>query len=121
MSARLSSSSTSPTIPGSTARSGRQHAHHARIRAVETGLPLVRVGNSGVTMVTDPLGRVTARLAEREMAVIDVDPTLPLAGTPFRWLGMWPFWIAVVLGIAISVLTARPRRRLRHNVPPRAS
>ena len=39
-----------------------QHAHHARVRAVETGLPLLRAANTGVTFAVDPLGRVTARL-----------------------------------------------------------
>ena len=33
------------------------HADQARARAVETGLPVVRVGNSGVTGVIDPDGR----------------------------------------------------------------
>src|SRR5690606_38764419 len=31
-----------------------KHAHHARIRAVETGLSMVRVANSGVTFLADP-------------------------------------------------------------------
>ena len=44
-----------------------QHAHHAKLRAVETGLPLVRVGNTGITLLTDPLGRVTEQLAPQGM------------------------------------------------------
>lgn len=34
-----------------------QHAHQVKIRAVETGLPMVRVVNSGITAIYDGLGR----------------------------------------------------------------
>jgi len=36
-----------------------QHSWQAVARAVETGLPVVRVGNSGVTGTIDPLGRAS--------------------------------------------------------------
>ena len=34
-----------------------QHASQAVLRAIETGLPVIRVGNSGVTGVIDGTGR----------------------------------------------------------------
>ena len=39
-----------------------QHADQARLRAIEQGLPLVRVGNTGVTEVIDARGRIMAAL-----------------------------------------------------------
>ncbi len=91
-----------------------QHAHHARIRAVETGLPLLRAANTGATMAIDPLGRVTARLAEQEVAVIDVVPSERLSGeTLFVRLWHWPFLAALGLGGLLALWSwwrERPRR-----------
>ena len=58
-----------------------QHAHQAQVRAVETGLPLVRAANSGISMVTDGHGR---RIADLPLGVRGVvDSALPVAiGTP---------------------------------------
>ena len=90
-----------------------QHAHHARMRAVETGLPMLRAANTGVTLSVDPLGRVVARLAEEQVGVLDVVPSEPVpGGTLFNRLGDLPFWIAVVLGIVGSFVAARRPRRI---------
>lgn len=90
-----------------------QHAHHARMRAVETGLPLLRAANSGVTLSVDPLGRITGQLAEDQIGVLDVIPAQKLAeGTWFNRLGHLPFWLAVGLGILGSLVAARRPPRL---------
>ena len=91
-----------------------QHAHHARLRAVETGLPMLRAANTGTTMMIDPLGRVTARLAEREVAVLDAVPAARLAGgTPFVRFWHWPFLAAVALGLALGLWAHRRERGRR--------
>lgn len=87
-----------------------QHAHHARIRAVEEGLPLIRAANSGLTFLTDPLGRVTASLAPQQVALLDVVPSERLAETPFSRWRYWPFLIALLAGLAISILSSRQRK-----------
>jgi apolipoprotein N-acyltransferase len=90
-----------------------QHAHHARLRAVEEGMSLVRAANTGLTFATDPLGRITAELAPGEMAALDVRPHQRLDATVFQSLRHWPFLIAVVAGILAGfVASRRGRRRL---------
>ena len=49
-----------------------QHLEIARMRAIETGLPLVRVANTGITAVIDPLGRTVIDIPYGEQRVIDV-------------------------------------------------
>lgn len=89
-----------------------QHAHHARLRSVETGLPMLRVANSGATIVVDPLGRITARLAETEVALVDVVPANRLEdGTLYARLGDLPFGGALLLGLVLSWVAARRESR----------
>jgi len=91
-----------------------QHAHHARLRSVETGLPMLRASNSGTTFVTDPLGRIVARLPEQQVAVVDVVPHHRLPGdTLYTRLGDWPFWAVSVLAILLGLWGFRRERATR--------
>ena len=65
-----------------------QHFASARLRAVEEGLPVVRVANTGISGVIDGYGRVTAALALGEPGYLDADLPLPLPQpTPFARFG----------------------------------
>lgn len=60
-------------------RTAGPHQHFAivRLRAIEEGLPLVRVANTGISGVVDAYGRVSALLGLGERGTIDA--TLPKA------------------------------------------
>ena len=90
-----------------------QHAHHARVRAVEEGMSLIRAANTGLTFATDPLGRVTASIVPQQMAALDVRPHQRLASTIFAQVRHWPLLIALIAGVLISLVAARGRRRRR--------
>lgn len=90
-----------------------QHAQHARVRATEEGMSLIRAANSGITMLVDPLGRVTAQLAPREMNVLDVVPDERLPATIFAQYRYWPLLAALIIGFVITAFAARSDRRRR--------
>lgn len=48
-----------------------QHFHISRSRAVENGLPMIRVANNGISAIIDPLGRVIKKLDLNEINYID--------------------------------------------------
>ena len=67
-----------------------QHYVAARLRAVEQGLPVVRVANGGITAVIDPFGRESGRLDLGRQALLDMALPPPLSPTPFTRFGSLP-------------------------------
>jgi apolipoprotein N-acyltransferase len=61
-----------------------QHLHQARLRAVETGLPVIRNSNSGISAVIDPYGRIQTGLDFGVTGIID--GVIPPKTVPFRYV-----------------------------------
>ena len=85
-----------------------QHFAIARTRAIEEGLPLVRVANNGISGVVDPVGRILSGMALDTIGYIDV--RLPAAGPPTLYgrAGDWIFLALLVAGLVPAL--SRPRR-----------
>jgi apolipoprotein N-acyltransferase len=86
----------------------QQHFAQSRLRAIEQGLPLVRVANTGISAVVDAKGRVLSQLPLGEAGKIDV--VLPMAGRPtvYSKLGDWPAIVAAIaLAFAAFMLSQR--------------
>ena len=79
-----------------------QHAHQARIRGIELGLPVVRVANTGISFVTDSVGRYVGYLPLGVRDVLDAE--LPVyRRTFFGDIGNPPI-IVIVLVLLFGVL-----------------
>ena len=63
-----------------------QHFAQARMRAIEEGLPVFRVSNTGISGVIDSYGRVLARTELGTAAVIDSSVSPALDGTVYTQL-----------------------------------
>jgi apolipoprotein N-acyltransferase len=87
-----------------------QHAAQARLRAIEQGLPLVRVANTGVTAVYDARGRITASLDFGIAAYLDTALPAALPATPYSRWGEVPLLVLLCGG-----LLALLRRRNANN------
>ena len=81
-----------------------QHADQARLRAIEQGLPLVRVGNTGVTEMIDARGRITASLPFGTQGFLDATLPGPLAPPPYSRFAEFP---ALLLLAGCALLAMR--------------
>jgi len=81
-----------------------QHFAQARLRAIEQGLPLIRVANTGVTAVVDAHGRVVEELPFGTMAAMDTQVPGALPPTPYARWGDGPLALLLVglAGIAFN-------------------
>ena len=85
-----------------------QHLQQARMRAIEQGLPLLRVANTGVSAMIGPKGEVTRSIPLGEAGFADALLPDALAPTPYARSGDWP-----VLALVLAALAAAALRRRR--------
>ena len=95
----------------------RQHLDQARLRAIETGLPVARAANTGVSAMIGPAGRLLARLPLYARGAIETALPRPVPPTLYARLGDRAYF-ALLLAAAAAVAAAaaiqrRGRRRAR--------
>jgi apolipoprotein N-acyltransferase len=87
----------------------QQHLDLARMRAMERGLPLVRVANTGISAIIDARGRIMSGLPLNEAGFIDLPLPKRLKPTLYAQWGEIPLyglWICA----ALAVFTRRRAR-----------
>lgn len=71
-----------------------QHAHLARLRAIENRIPVVRSANTGVSCVIDPFGRIVSKLGNAERGILTANVPIAQNGTFYTKFGDWIGWFA---------------------------
>lgn len=85
-----------------------QHFEQSRLRAIEQGLPLVRVTNNGISAIVDPLGRITGMLPLGARGVLDGSLPLALRDTIYASFGGSIPWL-LLLGTLLTAIVLRMR------------
>ncbi len=87
-----------------------QHFAAARLRAVEEGLPLVRVANTGISAIVDPYGRIVSFLGLGARGV--VDGPLPVAldsATLYSRIGNVSGLVLLAASVLVGWIVSRRR------------
>ncbi len=85
-----------------------QHFAAAKLRAVEEGIPLVRVANTGISGVVDAYGRTTVSLPLGRKGVVDAALPASLEGaTPYGRLGDWALLMVIAAAISSGVIVRK--------------
>lgn len=87
-----------------------QHLAITRMRAVEEGLPMVRVANTGISAVIDAYGNVTAHTQLGEACTLDAEVSLVALQTSYRALGNSPTLVMCFLLILMGQLLLLRKR-----------
>lgn len=91
-----------------------QHLAHARLRTIETGLPLIRAANTGISVSFDALGRIRAQKPLAHEGIIITNLPAPIAPNLYQIYGNLTFWGLVLFLISIILcLTLLPN--ISHN------
>ncbi len=91
-----------------------QHLAIARMRAIEEGLPLLRVANTGISAVVDSQGRVLQSLPLSSQGVLD--SAVPAAAPAAPWFarsGNLIFWCLLIFLSGLTLLAAWSALRRR--------
>jgi apolipoprotein N-acyltransferase len=81
----------------------------ARMRARETGRPMLRATNTGISAIIDDRGRITQRSPQFEIAVV-TGPVTPMQGaTPYVLMGNTPIVILNVVCLLLCWFVCRGR------------
>ncbi len=85
----------------------RQHLQISQMRSLETGRPMLRATNTGVTAVIDHRGRIQAAAPEFETAVINAEVFGYTGVTPYMRWGNYAFLLIALVLITISIIVSK--------------
>jgi apolipoprotein N-acyltransferase len=90
-----------------------QHLEMARLRAKETGRPMLRATNTGISAIIDYDGRILARSPQHEEAVVSGSVIPRQGATPYVQFGNIPVVLLAGLSLLLPWLAGRVRAGAR--------
>jgi apolipoprotein N-acyltransferase len=90
-----------------------QHLQIARVRALESGRPMLRATNTGMTALVMPDGAVRAQLDEFVAGVLEVEVRAYQGMTPYARAGDWPLVVGALLVLGLLWRRARMQSRIQ--------
>ena len=91
-----------------------QHLQIAQLRAAETGRPMLRATNTGMTAIIDAQGNVLSALEPFTTGVLTGEVRSYQGSTPYIRFGDWPFLGLLLLSLALCLMPNRARRPDQH-------
>ncbi len=79
-----------------------QHLQIARLRALETGRPMLRATNTGMTALIDAQGQIQAQLPPFTRGVLQVEVRPHRGATPYSRSGNWGALALMLLAVVLS-------------------
>lgn len=92
-----------------------QHFDMARMRAIEYGIPLIRVANNGITAFVDPFGRIIKSLPRNQMAIADITLIKNTQNTIYTIFGNLPTAFLVIILLSILLFKTRKKNAKTHH------
>ena len=87
----------------------KQHLAQARLRAIEQGLPMVRVANTGISAMIDAQGRITHHIGMARAAYQDAPLPPAMAATYYSRHGDFPALLLLVIMIGLLGVMGRAK------------
>ncbi|PIE09892.1 MAG: apolipoprotein N-acyltransferase [Rhodobacterales bacterium] len=85
-----------------------QHLQQARMRAIEQGLPMIRVANTGISAMIGPRGHITAQLPLGEAGFTEAPLPPALSPTPYSFTGDLIALFVILLSVTVAYATRGP-------------
>ncbi|PIB23974.1 apolipoprotein N-acyltransferase [Amylibacter kogurei] len=85
-----------------------QHLAQTKARAIETGLPIARAANTGVSGMIDPYGRMVKSLELGQSGYVDVALPASIGKTVYAYVGEW-LWLCFAGLLALCCLLPATR------------
>jgi len=92
----------------------QQHFQMARMRALETGRPLLSSTNNGITAAVGANGKVLKKIPQFTRQALEIKITPTFGTTPYVRFGYWPLWI-ITLILGVSILWSKIQRLCSFN------